>query len=149
MKSYHTLEEEIDMVQRYLEHEPGLPQGEITREFYLDPEVDTGTIVPRKLLQVFIEDSLRNAIVSDHTDAVLHISINRSNMGILIMVADLGLRNGDGVQVNQSCSEGIKLLNSYLPLFNRQHQVSISYKMLNLSTENGTPGVRVLITIKP
>jgi LytS/YehU family sensor histidine kinase len=149
MKSFHTLEEEINSVQRYLEGEPVIAQGKITREFYLDPEVDTETIVPSSLVQVFVENSLRQAVAHDHNDAVLHISINRSNMGILIMVADSGFRNNNGHQVENSHSEGIKLLNSYLPIFNRQQRVSVSYKMLNLNSENGSPGARVLITIKP
>lgn len=148
MRSYHTLEEEIDAVQRYLEGESVITQGKITREFYLDPEVDTETIVPSSLLQVFVENSLRQAIAHDHNEAVLHISINRSKLGTLIMVADSGFRNRNGHQVEHTQSEGIKMLNSYLPIFNRQQRVSVSYKMLSLNSENGSPGARVLITIK-
>jgi LytS/YehU family sensor histidine kinase len=148
MRSYHTLEEEIDAVQRYLEGESVITQGKITREFYLDPEVDTETIVPSSLLQVFVENSLRQAIAHDQNEAVLHISINRSKLGTLIMVADSGFRNRNGHHVEQTQSEGIKMLNSYLPIFNRQHRVSVSYKMLSLNSENGSPGARVLITIK-
>jgi LytS/YehU family sensor histidine kinase len=148
MTPYLTLEEEIDSVRRYLDREIDTHPRKLTREFYLDPAVDTKTVIPRQLLQVFVENALRNGISSEHSEASIHISINQSTLGILIMVADAGLRNGRA-SADQPQSEGLKILNSYLPLFNRQHQVSINYKVLNLSQENGSPGTRVLITIKP
>jgi LytS/YehU family sensor histidine kinase len=149
MKPYLTLQEEIESVRRYLDRESAAHQGKLNHEFFLDPEVDSTTVIPRKLLQVFVENALRNGITGEYSEATIQISVNQSTLGILIMVADYGLRRGPGSAADLSQSEGMKILNSYLPLFNRQKRVSISYKILNLKQENGTPGARVLITLKP
>ena len=69
-------------------------------------------------------------------------------MGVLIMVADSGMAPGNGTPVDYCQSEGLKFLNSYLPVFNRQYGVSISFKVLQLTSENGTPGARAMITIR-
>jgi LytS/YehU family sensor histidine kinase len=148
MKPYLTLGEEIESVQRYLESELAENDGKLTREFFLDPEVDTDTVIPRNLVQVFVENALRNRITNGNSETNIHISINRSELGILVMVADSGLRSGTGSLSGTEQSEGLKILNSYLPVFNRQQKVSISYKILNLGHENGSPGSRVIITIK-
>jgi LytS/YehU family sensor histidine kinase len=148
MKPYLTLREEIDEAQHFLDNEFPLCEGKLVREFYLDPEVDTGIIVPRSLLKVFIEIALRDIISQEDCSGTLSISINRSSLGILIMLADTGLRTHNGDRIDHPQSEGLKLLNSYLPLFNRQYNASISYRILNLTHENGSPGARVLITIK-
>jgi LytS/YehU family sensor histidine kinase len=148
MKPYLTLKDEIESVQRYLEQESVQQDGKLNMEFYLDPEVDTSTIIPRKLLQVFVENALRNGVTQENSEGTIDISINKSNLGILIMVADSGFRFTNGSQVDHHQSEGLKILSSYLPAFSRQHQVSIDYDILNLTQENGSPGARVLITIK-
>jgi LytS/YehU family sensor histidine kinase len=146
MTPYLTIEEEIDSVRRYLHRESTGQPRKLTSEIYLDPSVDKSMVIPRKLVQVFVENALRDGISSEDSDATIHISINQSTLGILIMVADAGLRDGG---FDQSQSEGLKILNSYLPVFSRQYQVSINYKILHLNQENGSPGGRVLITIKP
>ncbi len=148
MKPYLALGEEIDAVQRYLDHEiPGC-EGQLNREFYLDPEVDTGVIVPRSLIKVFAEIALRDSISRENCSGTLSISINKSSLGILIMVADTRLRTHNGKAIDHPRSEGLKILSSYLPLFNRQHHMAVTYRILNLTHENGSPGARVLITIK-
>ena len=149
MKPYLTLQEEIESVCSYLDRESNSQHGKLNHELFLDPEVDSTTVIPRKLLQVFVENALRNGIAGEYSEATIQISVNQSTLGILIMVADYGLRKEHGSAADQSQSEGMKLLNSYLPLFNRQHRISISYKILNLKQENGTPGARVMITLKP
>lgn len=148
MKPYLTLREEIDAVQRYLDNEMPGCEGKLYRDFFLDPEVDTGILVPRSLLQVFAEIALRDSIHQEDCSGTLSISINKSSLGILVMIADTGLRINDGKTIEQPQSEGLKILSSYLPLFNRQHDATVSYKILNLTRENGSPGARVLITIK-
>ena len=148
MKPYLTLREEIESVQQYLDRESAESDRKLTREFFLDPEVDTDTVIPRNLLQVFVENSLRNGLSNGNSETNIQISINRSDPGILVMVADSGPRKGSVSPFGTEQSEGLKILNSYLPVFNRQQQVTISYKMLNLNHENGSPGSRVIITIK-
>lgn len=148
MSSTFTLREEISSVRQYLNREMLPLNGKVKNEFYMDPEVDEGIPIPRNLIRVFVEDVIRNGIQNEHPEATISISLQKSTLGILIMIADSGFRNGNGDSIGQHQSEGLRILSSYLPVFNRKHHVSISYKVLKLTSENGSPGNRVMITIK-
>lgn len=148
MISAHTLKEELSAVSMYLDQELLPLNGKVNREFYLDPEVDEQTPIPRNLIQVFVENALRNDLLHEKPEATLSISLHKTSIGILIMVADSGFRNGNSVPTGHPQSEGLRILSSTLPVFNRTHHVDVSYKILNLTSENGSPGTRVMITIK-
>ena len=148
MKPVLTLREEITSVYQYLESESLSLNGKLTREFYLDPEVDDQIPVPRNLIMAFVENTVRNGLKDESGDKTLSISVHKSAMGVLIMVADSGMTTGNGAPADFSQSEGLKFLNSYLPVFNRQYGMSISFKVLQLTSENGTPGARAMITIR-
>lgn len=150
MSSTFTLREEISSVRHYLNREMLPLNGKVKNEFYMDPEVDEGIPIPRNLIRVFVEDVIRNGMQNEHPDGTISISLQKSTLGILIMIADSGFRNGNGKgdSTRQHQSEGLRILSSYLPVFNRKHRVSISYKVLKLTSENGSPGNRVMITIK-
>ena len=148
MKPVLTLREEITSVQQYLESEAHSLNGKLTRDFYVDPEVNDQITVPRNLIRVFVENTIRNGLKGEMNGGVLSISVHKSAMGVLIMVADSGMAPGNGTPVDYCQSEGLKFLNSYLPVFNRQYGVSISFKVLQLTSENGTPGARAMITIR-
>jgi LytS/YehU family sensor histidine kinase len=148
MTTAHTLKEELSAVSRYLDQELLQLNGKVKREFYLDPEVDGQTPIPRNLMRVFVEDALRNDLLDELPDATLSISLHRTSLGILIMIADSGFRSDNGLSTHQQQSEGLKILSSYLPVFNRTNKVDVSYKVLNLTSENGSPGTRVMITIR-
>lgn len=148
MSSTLTLREELLSVNQYLDLEMIPLNGKVKREFYMDPEVDETIPIPRNLIRVFVEDVMRNGMQTEHPEATLSISLQKSTLGTLIMVADSGFRNGNGVSTGHQQSEGLRILSSYLPVFNRKHRVSISYKVLKLTSDNGSPGNRVMITIK-
>ncbi len=148
MTTAHTLKEELSSVTRYLDQELPPLNGKVKQEFFLDPEVDGQTLIPRNLMRVFVEDALRNNLLDDLPEATLSISLHRTSLGILIMIADSGFRNGNGIATDHHESEGLKILSSYLPVFNRTNKVDVSYKVLNLTSENGSPGTRVMITIR-
>ena len=143
-----TLQEEYAAVRQYLDREMRSTNGNVHTEFYFDPEVEGNTPIPRNLIRVFVEEVLRSGIQGEHPDATLSISLHKSSLGILIMVAESGFRNGNGKPSGGIQSEGLRILSSYLPVFNRKHQITISYKILYLTSENGSPGTRVMITLK-
>ena len=148
MKPVLTLREEITSVQQYIENETLSLNGKVTRELYVDPEVDDRITIPRNLIRVFVEETIRNGLRDEMDDAVLSISVHKSAMGVLIMVADSGMTPENGTREEYSRSGGLKFLKSYLPVFNRQYGVSISFKVLHLTSENGTQGARAMITIR-
>lgn len=148
MSSTLTLREEIKSVRQYLDREILPLNGKVKNEFYMDPEVDEGISIPRNLIRVFVEEAIRNGMQSEHPDANISISLQKSTLGILIMVADSGFRSVTGDARGHYQSEGLRILSSYLPVFNRKNRISISYKVLTLTSDNGSPGNRVLITIK-
>jgi len=149
IKPYASLEEEIDHVRRFLNNEEFRFDGRFTSSFYLDPEVDTSVVIPKRLIHVFVANAFSNGLFNNAGPAHIDLSIHRSGIGILIMVAD----NGEGQLVEAgtepSRNEELQLLDSYLPLFNRQQDVSVSYDIVDLAhCEPGETGNRVLITIK-
>jgi LytS/YehU family sensor histidine kinase len=148
MTTAYTLKEELSAVSLYLDRELQPLNGKVKREFYLDPNVDEHTPIPKNLIRIFVENALREGIRNEHPEATLSISLHKTAIGILIMVADSGFTSGNGISSDHRLSESMRILSSYLPVFNRTYHTDVTYQVLNLTSENGSPGTRVMITIK-
>lgn len=100
-EQYKTLEEEIVCVRQYMHLESARHKGKLSSEFYQDPGVDTDIIIPDMLIYNFVENAIKHGIFHKEEGGNINISVNKTSIGVLIMVAD------DGVGMSKAliCSE--------------------------------------------
>ncbi len=146
---YKTLAEEIDFVKQYLHIETYRFNEKLSWSFQQDPTIDLGIIVPKMLIHIFVENAIKHGIFHKPEGGKIDISINKSSIGLLIMVADDGVGMSQAFKIEKHRGDGLRILDNYLLLFNRQHKHSVSYKIIDRSNmETDQTGIRILITIK-
>ncbi len=149
VQTHNTLAAEIKCVREFLKNEEFRYNGKLSWECSLDPEVDTTVHIPSNLIHTFVENAIRYGIFQNPEGGKIDVSINKSSLGILIMISDNGIEIKDSLIIQNHCMERLKLLDSYLELFNRKHPCRVSYKILDRSEfETDRTGTRVLITLK-
>ena len=85
-----TLEREIESVKAYLQNEAFRYEGKLAWECVLDPEVDTSVAVPKSLILTFAENAIKHGIFQSPDGGKVDISINKSRIGVLIIISDNG-----------------------------------------------------------
>lgn len=114
----------------------------------MDPEVDSELEIPRMLIHTFVEKAITHDLIQNQDGGRIEISVNKSNLGILIMVTDNGLNRTEASSLLQHHQENLRCFDEYLKLFNEKHPYSIHYNILGRSAGNSySIGSRVLITI--
>ena len=146
---YKTLGEEIEFVKQYLHIESYRFSGKLSWAFQQDPTVNLELIVPKMLIHIFVENAIKHGIFHNPEGGKIDISINNSSIGLLIMVTDDGIGMSKAFKIEKRRGDGLRILDNYLMLFNRQHKHSVSYKIIDCTNlETDQTGTRVLITIK-
>ena len=148
VKAFNTLGTEIEQVSQFLANEEFRYDGKLSTTLYVDSQVDREIVVPKRLIHAFVINALNHGIFHNGAKGHIDISVNKSSIGILIMIADNGNGQSTGGSVRTHKSEEIRLLDSYLPLFNRQQDHKVSYEIVDLEhSKPGDTGTRVLITL--
>ena len=146
---YKTLAEEIEFVKQYLHIESYRFNGKLSWDFQQDPTVNVDLIVPKMLIHIFVENAIIHGIFHNPEGGKIDISINTSSIGLLIMIADDGVGMSKAFEIEKRRGDGLRILDNYLVLFNRQHKHSVSYNIVDCTNlKAGQTSTRVLITIK-
>lgn len=148
-KPHLTLAEEIDHVRMHLENEEFRYDGRLSSSLLVDPDVDLHLVIPKRLIHVFVMNALRHNLFQNSNGGHIDIAVHNSKLGVLIMVSDTGSCihvEPDGEPVR---SKELRLLDSYLPLFNTQHDHQVSYEIVGLMHSLPEEAcTRALITIE-
>ncbi|MCK5137768.1 MAG: histidine kinase [Bacteroidales bacterium] len=146
---YKILAEEIEFVKQYLHIESYRFNGKLSWNFQQDPTVNVELIVPKMLIHIFVENAIKHGIFHNPEGGKIDISINKSSIGLLIMVTDDGVGMSKAFEIEKHRGDGLRILDNYLVLFNRQHKHSVSYNIIDCTNlKTGQTGTHVLITIK-
>ncbi len=143
------LGQEIEIVKEFLKNEAHRYQGKLSWKCFVDSEVDTEVVVPISLIQTFAEKAITYGLIQNGEGGRIEISVYKTELGVLAMVTDNGLVDGETSSVHQLQKEKLLRLDKYLSLFNSRNQHSITYSILGRSQGYiGASGSRVLITIQ-
>lgn len=143
------LGQEIEIVKEFLENEAHRYQGKLKWKCFVDSEVDTEMVVPRSLIQTFAEKAITYGLIQNGEGGWIEVSVYKTELGVLAMVTDNGIVDGETSSVHQLQKEKIICLDEYIRLFNTRNQHSITYSILGRSQGYiGASGSRVLITIQ-
>ncbi len=142
------LREELGSVREFLRNETFRYRDRLYWDCTVDPDVDQGIRIPKKLVLTFVEKTMNHRLFQDQEKGKVEVSVHRSTLGMLIMVTDNG-RSGTAAEPTAPLNGPLKLLDEYLKVYNRQSKERISYKILDrCAGESNRHGSRVLITIK-
>ena len=140
-----SLQEELDMVQQYLNLEKLRFDFEYTVS--TDPAIDTqNTMVPSMLLQPFAENAVIHGLQPKSSDRSLKIMVSKVEEGLEIQIED----NGIGLEAakklkDEKNGKGIKMNMDRLELLREKY--GEKYRLSIAEIKNGHSGTRVEIII--
>jgi hypothetical protein len=146
---YKTLGEEIDFVEQYLNIESFRLKGKLSWSFEVDPGVDRTVLIPKMLIHIFVENAIKHGIFHKQEGGRLDLSMKQSADVLSILVSDDGIGREQASRLVKQSGDGLRILNNYLLLFNKQHRHKISYRILDRrNTEPPQSGTQVHISIR-
>ncbi|MBO6523183.1 MAG: histidine kinase [Balneolaceae bacterium] len=139
-KDFVKLEEEIDMLKKYLSIEAVRFQDRLKIEFDID-ELSRKEEVPNLILQPFIENAFKHGISNKMEEAVLRISCSNTNTYLVIEVFNNGAPIPDNFDLEKANGIGIK--NSK----NRLEKIYGSDFQLSIENAEDIKGVKMTLKI--
>jgi len=146
---YRTLGEEITFVRNYLELERSRKLGLF--EFTIDvrDDVDTSRPVPKMIVQLLAENSLKHGIRPKGQGGIIGIFVSRDDRNLLITVRDNGIgRKAARTLATDSTGRGLKVIDQIFALLNQYNHEKLDYEITDLADGSGAPcGTEVKMTI--
>lgn len=152
----HTLEDEINMLESYLELEKLRFKHQIEYRIQVDPALDTlNTQLPPLLIQPFVENALVHGLSNRPEVGKIHIAFalhenepTTDKSTIIVSVED----NGQGIHeaekpINKRPSHGMRITNRRLDLLSRKNGEA-KVEVIDLANAENRPGTRVEILIE-
>jgi ligand-binding sensor domain-containing protein len=148
------LEEEVDLLRRYISLEGMLMQHEFVSELKVDETVDLhDTMIPPMLVQPYIENAFKHGLRHKQGPKKLLVHIGRKEENLVILIED----NGIGRQASAALNEERKGHQSFasdgtqkrMELLQKQYSGDFSVSMEDIVTSHGeVSGTRVVIKLK-
>jgi ligand-binding sensor domain-containing protein len=147
MKSYITLEEELDYLSLYLKLEKNRFGDKLQYLINVDPEIDREeTLIPSMLLQPYVENAIWHGIMPKEEGGEIQINIglkNQNQLNIEIIDNGVGIENSLKAKKDDHVSKGMQLTRERLNLLGQ-----IEAKPIQLDVhQNHTNGTTVFISI--
>lgn len=155
-QSTHSLADEIDLAEQYLDLEKKRFQNDFSYRFdyHNIPEGSLSAYcIPPLLLQPYIENAIWHGLLpSDNKSKEIVISITKTADTLKIQIDDNGIGrhikplNGNKARVGK----GMVITKERISLFNKTNKASISFKIIDKTNSLGNAlGTSVLIEIQP
>lgn len=135
-----TLEEELEFVENYLELEKFRFRNRLEYRIQIDPDVNSGILIPRMIIQTFVENAVKHGILPKKSKGNLWITIQRTINHLEIEVRDdgVGRKQAMAYRANNN-SRGLKIINELIELFVKLEGKRINYTITDLDDpETGT-----------
>lgn len=141
-----TLEQELEFVENYLELEKFRFKNRLTYQIDVAVDVNKNILIPRMIIQTFVENAVTHGILPKKAKGMLKIDIKRTINHLEIIVEDDGigikeLKN----QENGKKSRGLKIIDEMISLYAKLEGKHINYQITALTTPE--TGTRVAIFI--
>lgn len=146
-KSYITLEEEMEFVDRYIMIQNKLAGGSIRYDKVIKCDVSKVEI-PAMLVQILVENSIKHGLKCVEGEKTLTITIAQDNSATTVTIDD----NGPGFDCRRhTCSStatGLKVIKQIISLTNSSNKAKMRFNISNNTTPEGkVTGCRATLTI--
>lgn len=147
LEPYKTLGEEIQFVREYLEIEKYRFGNKLNWTMEVDPGLDLSIKVPKMLIHIFVENTLKHGIFHLKKEGQVDILAMNKEDHTEISITDNGVGFSSAFKIERTKGRGLSILDKYLEIYNSSQNHQISYQISDLS-DTEMPGTRVVIQIK-
>ena len=143
-----SLGEEIEFIKSYLELEKFRFKDDFEFEIIFDDRVDTSLRIPRMLVQLLVENSIKHGLRNIEGLKKLDINIKCKDEKTYISVEDNGIGRAAAMKTSKDTGRGMKLINDMIRLNKKMSGKSISVKYTDLYNETGkASGTKVEVIV--
>ena len=146
IKSYISLQEELEYLKLYLSLEKIRVDDKMNYRITLDKNIDTDEIfIPSMLIQPFIENAIWHGIMPKEGGGFIKLSLSCLNDELLINIIDngIGISNSKKIKNSNHISRGMELIQERVNLLNK-----ISKRQIHINIhQTGDYGTMVSLTI--
>ncbi len=148
-KTSRSLADELEFVQYYLEIEKFRFNNRITFEIVTSPGTNLETIVPRMILQTFVENAVKHGLMHKGGPGHIRIAAEKTGENLLLTIEDDGIGRAAAAGFSgQSTGKGLEIIREFIRLFNDFNKEKISVTITDLKSADGEAlGTRVKILI--
>jgi len=144
--TYRTIEDELEFVNTYLEIEKFRFKEKFNYKIFVDKSIDIQTNIPKMIIQTHVENAIKHGLMHKEKGGELKISINQAVDEILITIEDNGIGRVKAAELSQySTGMGIKIINSYIELFNKYNSEKMSQQIVDLHDYKNNPNGTIVI----
>ncbi len=149
-KRYHSLEEEVTLLQEYIEMEALCYEGSFGYEVEVAPDLDLSAVqLPAMLIQPLVENAIRHGLLPAGRRGRLFLQFREEGNQVVCVVEDNGVGRQAEVEAfrpEQHQSHGLALVYDRIATFNRAGMGNISLEIRDLTHRDGSPrGTRALL----
>jgi len=143
-----TLNDEISFVEQYISLENERFQGKYNYKFIINDNVERSFLVPKMIMQVFVENALSHGLRTKQSDCYVVITISLSDSHLKIDIADngIGRKKASSLKANRK-GKSIVLINEFINSYNRNNKSKFGLRIFDFQPEQSETGTRVEIDI--
>lgn len=143
------LEEELHFVKDYLKVQEFRFGNRFEHKTDIDADVNLKLAVPKMVLHTYVENAVKHAFKEMETGGRLEIGIHSLHNGVHLTVRDNGKWKEPSGHSSESTGKGIKIMEAYYRIFEKQHQCKIQTKFTDLQkTDSSLSGTEVSIRME-
>lgn len=137
------LEEEIQFVENYLELEKLRYKERLNYEIITENEVDLSVMVPKMILQIFVENAVKHGIRHKPEGGRVTVNVKVDGKKLVMIIEDDGIGREKAKEFSgESTGMGLLIMDRYIELFNQLNRQKIEYRI-----EDKEKGTRVVIDL--
>lgn len=143
-----SLSEETEFIISYLELEKFRFKDDFEFRIEMGKDVDQNMRLPRMLIQLLVENSIKHGLRNKEGVKKLDVKINCLDKATQIIVEDNGVGRKQAMKTTRDTGKGIKLINDMISLNRKLGGKDISIEYTDLFDENGKAnGTRVVVVV--
>jgi len=142
------LGEELKFVKNYLELEKFRFKNKFNYIIDVSDEVDYSTIIPRMIIQTFVENAIKHGLMHLDNGGLLKIRIRKEKKLLLIKIEDNGIGRKKAKEISLgSTGKGLRIIEQIVFLYKKLQGKEIKYKVNDLFKDKIAVGTKVTIEI--
>jgi len=145
----YTLEQELNFIQNYLQLEKYRYKDKFNYTIKVDDNVNKLRVIPKRLIQQFISNSIKHGIMPLNTGGIISLHISYSDNSLKIVVIDNGIGRKKASTNNKLHSPGqtLNFVKELFKIFNKYNKDKLQYHYFDTYKNGENYGTKVTITI--
>jgi hypothetical protein len=133
-----SLEEELSFVKTYLELERFRFEENFAFEIEVDKQADLNTKIPRMLIQLLVENSIKHGLSPKPDLKTIHISVHKLADRVEVKIKDNGIGRQAAQEKTTDSGQGLKIIHQMIELYRKTTGSLIELHYEDLKSEDGT-----------